>query len=415
MNMNNQYEKHNDKFYMRRAIDLAKKGCGWVNPNPMVGAVIVKNGHIIGEGYHEKYGQLHAERNAIKNCMDGECMAHSEGEAKEVLQGATIYVTLEPCCHHGKQPPCTEAIIESGIQRVVVGSGDPNPLVAGKGIEILRSHGIEVVTDFMKEECDEINPVFFHYMTTGFPLVIMKYAMTMDGKIASYTGKSQWITSEEARKHVHEQRNKYAAIMTGIGTVLADNPMLTCRIEGGKNPIRIICDTNLQIPLDSNLVKTAKDVPTVIATAVEGQAFGDMQSNQEPQDEHQENVMRKKVLDLKASGCELITPGTVDGHIDLKRLVHMLGTNETNLSCGKIDSIYLEGGQTLNWSALQSGIVNRVNAYIAPKIFGGVTAFSPVGGQGVEAPNQAFHLKNTKMIQLGCDFLMEGDVCLQEL
>ena len=206
--------------YMMRAIELAKKGIGAVNPNPLVGAVIVKDGRIINEDYHHRYGEYHAERNAILNCQ-------------EDMTGAAIYVTLEPCCHYGKTPPCTEAIIDAGISTVYIGSRDPNPLVAGKGAQILRDHGITVIEDFCREECDAINPVFFHYITKKTPFVALKYAMTMDGKLATYTGASQWITNESSRKHVHLLRHTYTAIMTGIGTVLADNPMMNCRMKGG--------------------------------------------------------------------------------------------------------------------------------------------------------------------------------------
>ena len=200
-----------DQEYMLRAIQLAKKGEGWTNPNPMVGAVIVKDGKIIGEGYHKKYGELHAERNAIASLT-------------ESAEGAVIYVTLEPCCHHGKTPPCTEAIIEQKIRKVVIGSRDPNPKVAGKGVQMLREAGVTVVEDFMREECDQLNPVFFHYITTKTPYVVMKYAMTLDGKIATKTGASKWITGESARKEVQHMRHQYMGIMAGIGTVLADAP-----------------------------------------------------------------------------------------------------------------------------------------------------------------------------------------------
>ena len=226
-----------EQEYMRRAIELAKKGMGWTNPNPLVGAVIVKDGRIIGEGYHRRCGELHAERNAIASLT-------------ESAEGATIYVTLEPCCHYGKTPPCTEAIIEQKIARVVIGSRDPNPFVAGKGAQLLREHGIVVEEDFLREECDAINPVFFHYIVTQKPYVVMKYAMTLDGKIATHTGASKWITGEEARHHVHELRGHYAAIMAGIGTVLADDPMLNCRREGAHQPLRVIVDSNSFTPED---------------------------------------------------------------------------------------------------------------------------------------------------------------------
>ena len=245
-----------DQEYMLRAIQLAKKGEGWTNPNPMVGAVIVKDGKIIGEGYHKKYGELHAERNAIASLT-------------ESAEGAVIYVTLEPCCHHGKTPPCTEAIIEQKIRKVVIGSRDPNPKVAGKGVQMLREAGVTVVEDFMREECDQLNPVFFHYITTKTPYVVMKYAMTLDGKIATKTGASKWISGEEARSLVHEMRHDYMAIMAGIGTVLADDPMLNVRLEGKKSPVRIICDSMLRIPLDSQICQTAGRYRTIVAYAGE--------------------------------------------------------------------------------------------------------------------------------------------------
>lgn len=225
----------NDTDYMRLALELAERGRGWTNPNPMVGAVIVKDGRVIGEGYHHRCGALHAEREAFAAC-------------RESPAGATLYVTLEPCCHHGRQPPCTEAILEAGISRVVVGSGDPNPLVAGKGLDILRAHGAEVETGVLQPECDALNAVFFHYIRTRQPYVVMKYAMTLDGKIATRTGASRWITGEKARERVHQDRRRYAAIMAGVGTVLADDPLLTCRMEGGRNPVRVICDTHLRTP-----------------------------------------------------------------------------------------------------------------------------------------------------------------------
>ena len=206
--------------YMRRALALAQRGAGHVNPNPMVGCVIVKDGKIIGEGWHEHIGGLHAERNAFAHCT-------------EDCTGADLYVTLEPCCHWGRTPPCTDAVIEHKIGRVFVGCLDPNPLVAGKGAQILRDAGIEVETGVCEDECRRVNEVFFHYITHKTPFVTLKYAMTLDGKIAAHTGDSRWVTGETARRHVHETRNRLPAIMVGIGTVLEDDPLLTCRIDGG--------------------------------------------------------------------------------------------------------------------------------------------------------------------------------------
>ena len=358
-----------DIEYMREALSLAEKGMGFVNPNPMVGAVIVKGGRIIGKGWHKKYGELHAERNAFAECT-------------EDCTGASIYVTLEPCCHYGKTPPCTEAIIEHKIKRVIIGSSDPNPLVAGKGAKILREHGVEVTEGVLKEECDELNEIFFHYITTELPFVTMKYAMTMDGKIAAYTGKSQWITGEQSRRNVQYDRLRHSAIMVGVGTVLADDPMLTCRLEHGRNPIRIICDTRLRTPLDCNIVHTAGEIPTVIATCSDD---------------------REKASEYEALGCRIIRLNQADGHVDLRQLMEILGRE-------KIDSIILEGGAELNWSALKCGIVNKVQAYIAPKIFGGAAAKSPIAGIGAPSPDEAFMLTDSKIKRIDDDFLIESRV-----
>lgn len=357
---------------MKIALELAEKAVGFTSPNPMVGAVIVKNGEISGRGYHKRYGGLHAEREAFADC-------DSRGID---CSGADMYVTLEPCCHYGKTPPCTEAVIEHGISRVFIGSSDPNPLVAGKGTKILREHGIEVVEGILKHECDKLNEIFFHYITTGRPFVTMKYAMTMDGKIACCTGESKWITGEQARMNVQHERLRHSAIMVGIGTVLADNPMLTCRLENGRNPVRIICDTNLRIPLDCNIVQTAKEVLTIIATSCD-----DIQ----------------KMMTLVTNGCQIIQVKQKNGHIDLNELMD-------KLSEIKIDSILLEGGGELNWSMLNAGLVNKVQAYIAPKIFGGKGAKSPVSGMGVPAPSDAFMLADTKVKHIGEDILIESRV-----
>lgn len=359
----------NDMSYMRLALTLAERGRGWTNPNPVVGAVIVKDGRIIGQGYHRRCGGLHAEREALAAC-------------REAPEGAMLYVTLEPCCHYGRQPPCTEAILEAGIKRVVVGSGDPNPLVAGNGLAFLRAHGVEVETGVLQKECDALNDVFFHYIRTKRPYVVMKYAMTLDGKIATRTGASQWITGEAARRRVHQDRHRYAAIMAGVGTVLADDPLLTCRMEGGRNPVRVICDTHLRTPLDSQLVRTAREVPTILAA---GEAAS-------PQ-----------AAPYRDAGCQVWAIPERDGHVDLSVLMERLGAAE-------IDSVLLEGGGTLNWAALESGIVQRVQAYIAPKLFGGRDAKSPVGGLGVEMTAQAVKLQNMTVTPIGEDFLLEGEV-----
>lgn len=361
--------------YMKLAIEEAKKGEGFTNPNPMVGAVIVKEGRIISRDYHHRYGEYHAERNAILNC-------------REDMDGAEMYVTLEPCCHYGKTPPCTDIIIESGIRKVYIGSMDPNPLVAGKGAEILRKNGVEVITGICEAECLSLNKIFFHYMKHKTPYVVMKYAMTADGKTATRTGASKWITGEAARARVQRSRHKYMGIMAGVGTVLVDDPQLTCRLEGRRTPIRIICDTNLRTPLTARVVTTAKEIPTILATTV-----------RDP----------KKTEPYETQGCQVVIVPLDGKHIDLKILMTKLG------GLG-IDSILLEGGSELNYSALQSGIVHAAETYIAPKMFGGIWAKTPVGGTGVELPEEAFFLCKPRIRQIEEDILIEWEVkaCLPE-
>jgi diaminohydroxyphosphoribosylaminopyrimidine deaminase/5-amino-6-(5-phosphoribosylamino)uracil reductase len=359
----------NEQQYMRRAIQLAKQGVGWVSPNPMVGAVIVKDGRIIGEGYHQRCGQLHAERNAL-------------AALTESAEGAVIYVTLEPCCHYGRTPPCTEAILEHKLARVVIGSRDPNPLVAGKGAELLRQKGVSVETDFLREECDVLNPVFFHYITTGRPYVVMKYAMTLDGKIAAYTGLSQWITGEAARSHVHSLRGRYSGILVGIGTVLADDPMLNCRLEGSHQPVRIIVDSKLRIPLDSKICRTAKEYETVVACA-----------QYDPE----------KAAALEQLGVRILCLPGKDDRVDLQALMTHLGQD-------KVDSVLIEGGGQIHEAALRAGIVNHVCAYIAPKLLGGADAKTPVEGLGASHPDQAAKLCGLQITHLGEDLLLEYDV-----
>ena len=363
-----------DRDYMSRAIELAKHGIGWTSPNPVVGAVIVKDGRIIGEGYHRRCGEPHAERNAIASL-------------KESAAGASLYVTLEPCCHYGRTPPCTEAILEQGIARVVIGSRDPNPEVAGKGAAILRKAGIRVEEDFMREECDRLNSIFFHYITKKTPYVVMKYAMTADGKIATRTGASKWITGDAARAKVQKLRHRCMGIMAGIGTVLADDPMLNVRIEGGKSPIRIICDSDLRIPSDSQICRTVKEFPTIVACAA-----ARLKDREE------------EILRLERLGIQVVQTFGGESAVDLKELMGILGNQG-------IDSILLEGGGTLNDSALQAGIVSEIQAFVAPKIFGGNEAKTPVAGRGVNFPDEAVPLTLEKISQVGEDLLLEYKVC----
>lgn len=359
----------NDQEYMKRALALAERGCGWTSPNPMVGAVIVRDGRILAEGWHARYGELHAERAALAN-------------ATEDVRGATMYVTLEPCCHHGKQPPCTDAIIERGIARVVVGSPDPNPLVAGKGVAILREHGIVVEENVLREACDALNAVFLHYICEKQPFVVLKTAMTLDGKIATRTGASKWVTGEAARAHGHSLRHRYRAIMVGSGTVLADDPLLTCRIENGRDPLRVVCDSRLRTPLDAQIVQTARETPTLIATCETDSA---------------------RIAPYENSGCRVWSLPERDGHVDLSALMQRLGAEN-------IDSVLIEGGGTLAWAALEAGIVQKVYSYIAPKLFGGRDAKTPVEGEGVALPEECAQLSVTNISRLGEDILIESEV-----
>ena len=375
-----------EEKFMREALSLAEEA--FSAGEVPVGAVVVKDGKVIGRGRNRR-----EEHQSV--------LGHAELEAMEQaakvlgswrLTGCTLYVTLEPCCHYGKTPPCTEAILEQKIARVVIGSRDPNPKVSGKGAKILREAGVRVEEDFLREECDALNPVFFHYITTGLPYVVMKYAMTADGKIATKTGASKWISGEEARSLVHEMRHDYMAIMAGIGTVLADDPMLNVRLEGKKSPVRIICDSMLRIPLDSQICQTAGRYRTIVAYAGEkGNAI----------------YLEEKKRSLEKLGVVLLRVPSEKGEINLQLLMRKLG------ELG-IDSVLIEGGGTLNEDALQSGIVNEVKAFIAPKIFGGRGGKTPVEGFGIEKVDDAIKLQLMRISQVGEDILAEYKV-LEEM
>jgi diaminohydroxyphosphoribosylaminopyrimidine deaminase/5-amino-6-(5-phosphoribosylamino)uracil reductase len=363
------YMKERDIQYMNRAIELAERGKGWVNPNPLVGAVIVKEGKVIGEGWHECFGGLHAERNAFKNCS-------------ESAVGATLYVTLEPCCHYGKTPPCTEAVIEHRIARVVIGLTDPNPLVAGKGVELLRKAGIEVVTGVEEEKVREQNRIFLKYITTGKPWVVLKTAMTLDGKIATCTGDSMWVSGEQARKVVQEMRCTYQGIMVGSGTVKADDPLLNCRLEGKvRQPVRIVVDSKASVDLESRLVKTAADYRLVIAHTMKADV--------------------RKLEHLRKSGVETLVCREQEGHVDLLDLSEQLGRLG-------IDSVLLEGGGQLNEAFLRSGLVDEVWAFVAPKILGGREAKTAVEGEGIARMSDALVLHRVTVDKVGEDILIKG-------
>ena len=417
-----------DIEFMRRAIELAKKGGGYVHPNPLVGCVVVKDGDIIAEGYHEKYGEYHAERNALTRC---------QSETKD----ASLYVTLEPCCHYGKTPPCTEIIIEKGIKKVFVGILDPNPLVAGKGVKILQDAGIEVEVGLCDDEIRELNKVFLKNITTKRPYVIMKTAMTFDGKIAAFTGDSKWVTNEESRKMVHQLRSEMAGVIVGIGTVLADDPMLNVRLEGNPHqPIRIVVDSNLRIPIDSQLVKTAKEYRTIIAIQkphAEIAENAEMDNHEllarkradladssrhfdrsiaERSEVEKSSINENKLNDsekqgfldkLEMTGVEILECQSNNGHVDINDLMSKLG------ALG-IDSLLLEGGGTLNAAFLEAGCVDEVWAFIAPKIIGGEGVKTPVSGKGIEKMSDAIQLKNIDIQNINGDILIKGKICSRE-
>ena len=361
-----------DNYYMRRALELSKKAVGLVNPNPLVGAVIVKDNRIIGEGYHEYFGGPHAEVNAFTN-------------AKEDVEGATMYVTLEPCSHYGKTPPCADAIVRNKISKVVIGMIDPNPVVAGRGIEILRSNGIEVITGVMDTEIKKLNEIFIKYITIKEPFCIMKTAMTMDGKIATSTGDSMWISNQKSRAYVHELRQMVTGIMVGIGTVLKDDPELTTRREGkiSINPIRIIIDSKAKIPLEAKVLQCDEKTKTIIVTT----KFAE----------------ETKIKAIEQKGAEVIVTPTKNNRVDLNYLMRVLGEMG-------IDSILLEGGSTLNYSALEAGVVDKVITFIAPKIFGGTSSKTPVGGEGIEYVKDSILLTDTEVTKFNEDIMIEGYV-----
>ena len=356
--------------YMKRALELAENGSGFTSPNPLVGAVIVKDGMIIGEGYHEIYGGPHAEINAFKNATDD-------------VRGATMYVTLEPCSHFGKTPPCAGAIVEKGISKVVIGMIDPNPIVAGRGVSILRESGIEVHTGVLEEECKRLNEIFIKYITTKKPFVILKSAMTLDGKIATSTGDSKWITNDASRTKVHEIRQRVAGILVGIGTVLSDDPYLTTRLKrtNVSHPVRIVLDTHARIPLGAHVLEDLGEIRTIIATTA--------------------LASEDHLKSLREKGAEILLLPIKDDHVDLEALMIALG------ELG-IDSVLIEGGSKVNYSAIDAGVVDKVVVFIAPKLIGGDEAKTPVGGEGKKFMRDAIILKNMQIHLIDEDIMIEG-------
>ncbi|MBI4838360.1 MAG: bifunctional diaminohydroxyphosphoribosylaminopyrimidine deaminase/5-amino-6-(5-phosphoribosylamino)uracil reductase RibD, partial [Nitrospirae bacterium] len=322
---------------MKKALALAAKGTGMTSPNPMVGAVIVRGDKIIAADYHRKAGTPHAEILVLK-------------KAGTRARGATLFITLEPCCHTDKRtPPCTKSIINSGIKKAVVAMKDPNPKVNGRGLKELASAGIKTEFGLMEKEAKKLNQAFIKFITKKEPFVILKIAESLDGKIAASKGQSKWITGEDSRRHVHKLRSSVDAVLTGIGTVLKDNPSLTSRIRGGKNPYRIIVDTNLRIPLSAKVLKH-KDHKTIIAAI----------SNSRFQNPNLQKDYHKKINKLKNLGVQVLIVKAKNGKVDLKTLMEELGKLN-------IMSLMIEGGSSINASALSDKVVDKVMFFIAPK------------------------------------------------
>lgn len=368
---------------MQKALDFAVKGKGKTSPNPMVGAVIVKGNKIIAADYHRKAGTQHAEILALK-------------KAGAKAKGATLYINLEPCCHVDKKtPPCTKSIIKSGIKKVVIAMIDPNPKVSGRGIKELQNAGLETEVGIMEAETKKLNEAFIKFITKKEPFVILKIAQSLDGKIATSKGESKWVTSKKARKYVHKLRNEVDAVLVGIGTVKKDNPSLTCRIRGGKNPHRIVVDSRLQIPPNAKVLRH-KDHKTIIVTT--------------------QKAHKRKVDFLKDRGNKVLVikdragkvhpvrkkalPRFSNG-VNLKRLMEELGKLN-------ITSLMIEGGSSINASALSSGIVDKIMFFTAPKIIGGIDAVSSVGGKSPALLKNAVRIKNLQISTIGDDILLEG-------
>ncbi|PIN86841.1 riboflavin biosynthesis protein RibD [Candidatus Woesearchaeota archaeon CG10_big_fil_rev_8_21_14_0_10_44_13] len=359
--------KKEDSYFMQLAFELARKAEGRTSPNPIVGAVIVKDCTVIGHGYHKKAGMPHAEIEAMNSVSD-----------KSMLKGATMYTLLEPCCHYGRTGPCTKAIIEAGISRVVSSIQDPNPKVNGNGFRELKKHGIETEYGIMEKETRKLNEAFIKYVTTKRPFVILKAAMTLDGKIATTTGMSKWISSEASRRYVHELRNRVDAVIVGINTVLHDNPRLTCRMENGRDPLRIILDSRLRIPLDSRILA---DKNALIATT--------------------KRCDRQKKVALEQKGIGVVIVGKDEDKVDLKELMY-------ELVLRGITNIMIEGGSEISASALKQGIVDKFVYFISPKIIGGRDAKTPLGGEGIRNMDQAINLRDVEIRKIGDDVVIEG-------
>jgi diaminohydroxyphosphoribosylaminopyrimidine deaminase/5-amino-6-(5-phosphoribosylamino)uracil reductase len=353
--------------WMARALELAERGRGHVEPNPLVGAVLVHDDWPVGEGWHQRYGGPHAE-------------VHALAAAGEAACGATLYVTLEPCCHHGQTPPCTDAVLRAGIARVVAAMTDPFPAVAGKGAEQLRAAGVEVEFGPCAAAARRLNAPYLKLLAASRPYVHAKWAMTLDGKIATRSGDSKWVSNEVSRRRVHELRGRMDAILVGVGTAVADDPQLTARPPGPRTAARVVLDSHGRLPLTSTLVRTAREVPTVVATAASPPA---------------------QVAELRAAGCEVLTLPATDGRPGVDALLAELGKR-------RMTNVLVEGGAAVLGSFLDAGAVDEVHVFIAPRLAGGAGALTPIGGRGVEKIAQALTLAECRVEMIDGNVYVHG-------
>jgi diaminohydroxyphosphoribosylaminopyrimidine deaminase/5-amino-6-(5-phosphoribosylamino)uracil reductase len=358
-----------DERWMKRVLRLAEKGKGRTSPNPMVGAVVVKHGSLVGEAYHRRAGEAHAEVLALQR---------AGGEA----QGATLYLNLEPCTHHGRTPPCVPTVIEAGVSQVVIGMEDPNPLVKGRGVASLQTAGLDVRVGILQTECRRLNEAFCKYIVTGKPFVILKVAATLDGKISTRTGNSKWISSEASRHMVHRLRNEIDGVIVGIGTVLKDDPLLTARIRGGRDPFRIILDSRLRIPDEAAVLRTSPE-KTVVATT--------------------EMAPKDRASRLEEKGVHVLILESKDQRIDLNSLLGKLGEME-------MMSLLVEGGSRVNGSFLDEGLVDKVLFFLSPRLIGDCEALGIFGGKGAIQLEEAIPVRDLRIRKVGGDILIEGYV-----
>lgn len=353
---------------MRRALRLARRAAGRTSPNPMVGAVVVRDGRVVGEGYHRRAGTPHAEAHALRAAGDR-------------AAGATLYVTLEPCDHHGQTPPCTDAIIAAGVRRVVAATADPNPRVAGRGLDRLRAAGLEVRTGILAGEARALNEAFLKFITTGRPFVTWKYAVSLDGRVAAHTGLSRWISGERSRALVHRLRAEVDAVMVGVGTALADDPLLTARGPGGRDPVRIVVDSHLRMPATARVISPGSKAPTWIATT------------------HLAPAERRRALE--GAGAEVMVLPAAGDRVHLPSLMDELGRRE-------VTSVLCEGGPTLAAALLEASLIDKVCCFISPSLIGGGGAPGALAGTGRPSPAEAWRLERPAWRRVGEDFLITG-------